>query len=264
MASFLHSDRPILTVMIQANTPERAIELIEKANAVGTDAFGIQIDKLLPEYRSPEIYTRLLRAAGNKAIYVTNYPHWNVQENITDAICVEQMRELMLCGGTMADIPMDLFDMREDQVSKDSGAVKKQKALANDFHKMRKEILFSTHTGSFLPPQAVLSLAREEHARGADIAKIVTLSEDDTQLRQNLKAALLLKEKLQKKFLFLTSGAYCTLHRRVGPALGSALFLTVVEYDALATPAQPLLTTARRLLTDCGFEGLPAPGKEKG
>ena len=43
---FLQNHRPTLTMMIQARTPDRVLELIEKGIKGSTDAFGLQIEVL--------------------------------------------------------------------------------------------------------------------------------------------------------------------------------------------------------------------------
>ena len=50
--SFLGHDRPLLTVMVQAETPERIMELIDRARPKGADAFGMQLCQLQPQFRT--------------------------------------------------------------------------------------------------------------------------------------------------------------------------------------------------------------------
>ena len=53
------SDNPLLTVMIQCETPEAAIRKIRNANSLGADAYGLQVESLKKEYHTPEVYKRL-------------------------------------------------------------------------------------------------------------------------------------------------------------------------------------------------------------
>ena len=80
----------------------------------------------------------------------------------------------------------------------------------------------------------------EQQKRGADIVKIVTGANCMEQQIENLRITELLKRELKVPFLFLSVGE-CSLHRRIGPMLGSCMWLCVQEYDELSTPAQPLL-----------------------
>ena len=60
------------------------------------------------------------------------------------------------------------------------------------------------------------------------------------QQLENLKIINMLKENLKIPFLFLCGGE-CRILRRIGGELGCCMYLCVHEYDALATPQQPLL-----------------------
>jgi hypothetical protein len=70
---FLTKDEPMLVSMLQAYTPERVLELMEKSRAEGADAFGMQFCRMKKEYRARETYERLFAAAGDCPVYVTNY-----------------------------------------------------------------------------------------------------------------------------------------------------------------------------------------------
>ena len=54
--TFLKYNKPLLTTMVQATNPERIKELIDKSLPEGAEAFGMQFEKLKPEYRNKEIY----------------------------------------------------------------------------------------------------------------------------------------------------------------------------------------------------------------
>ena len=56
----------------------------------------------------------------------------------------------------------------------------------------------------------------------------------------------MLKENLKIPFLFLCGGE-CHILRRIGGELGCSMYLTVYEYDELATPAQPLLKNLKAI-----------------
>ena len=89
--------------------------------------------------------------------------------------------------------------------------------------------------------------ALAQQARGADIAKIVTFANNEAEEMENLRITTLLKQELKIPFLYL-SGGECRLHRRMGALLGNCMVLCVQQYDALATPAQPLLTKMQGIL----------------
>ena len=56
---FLNCKKATLTVMVQADNPTRIKELMDKSLPAGAEAFGIQFEQMLPEYRTPEVYREL-------------------------------------------------------------------------------------------------------------------------------------------------------------------------------------------------------------
>ena len=71
--SFLQQSRPMLTVMLQCETPEVAIGRIRNANCLGADAYGLQVESLQPEYHNPETYKRIFEEMKGRPSYVTYY-----------------------------------------------------------------------------------------------------------------------------------------------------------------------------------------------
>ena len=102
----------------------------------------------------------------------------------------------------------------------------------------------SSHMQKFIDKERLLEIALQMEDRGADIAKIVTFANTKEEQIKNLEATLYLKEKLSIPFLFLSNG-HCELIRRVGPVIGSCMYLCVYEHDEYSTPDQPLLTQAQ-------------------
>ena len=66
-------DKHLLTVMLQCENPETAIGRIRNANCLGADAYGLQVESLLPEYQTIEVYQKLFAEMKGRPVYVTNY-----------------------------------------------------------------------------------------------------------------------------------------------------------------------------------------------
>ena len=71
--SFLDQSKPMLTVMLQCETPEVAIGRIRNANCLGADAYGLQVETLKPEYQNPAVYKKIFSEGKGRPFYVTNY-----------------------------------------------------------------------------------------------------------------------------------------------------------------------------------------------
>ena len=240
--SFLNYEKPLITCMVQAETPERIKELISLSN--GAEAFGMQFCRLAPEYRNEEIYRRLFEYA-TLPTYVTNYRYgYNVgksDEEIADGIVT-----LAECGATLCDVMGDLFGKQSDEMARDSKAIEKQMALIDELHSKGAEVLISSHVSKFTTAERVLEIALEHKRRGADICKIVTGAATMEEQMENLRIVDLLKQKLGIPFLFLSEGESRIL-RRIGSEIGNCMTLCVYEYDELATKAQPLISEVLKL-----------------
>lgn len=242
--SFLNHDEAILTTMVQADNPDRIKELIDKSVPEGAEAFGMQFEKMKPEYRKPEVYRELFTYT-DKPIYVTNYLSYE-NENKTYDELAEEMLELAECGATLCDIMGDYYDKQPDELAKDECAIKKQMELIEKLHKKDVEVLMSSHVLKFTPAERVLEIAKEHERRGADICKIVTGAETMEEQIENLKIINLLKENLKIPFLFLAGGE-CHILRRIGGELGCCMYLCVYEHDEFSTDVQPLLKNMKKI-----------------
>jgi len=244
--SFLSYDRPLLTTMVQANTPERTIELMDKALPMGAEAYGMQFCQFPAEYRNEQTYKKLFAAAHGLPVYVTNYRGKENDGKNDDALAAELL-ELARCGATLCDVMGDYFDKTPDEFTSDPIAVKKQIELIEAIHDAGGEVLMSSHTKTTSSAERVLEIALGQQERGADICKIVTKAETQEDEIEYLRVLSLLKKELKIPFLFLCGGNYCKILRRVGGTLGNCMTLCVGEYDEFATKVQPLLSDMRIL-----------------
>ena len=232
-------ERAVLTAMVQAKTPERTKELMDKCREEGAEAFGMQFEQLLPEYRNEKVYRDLFAYAGELPVYFTNYRHTSNAGKTDDELAAELIG-FAECGGAYADVMGDYFDRTEGEYTVSSEAVEKQKRLIEEIHSKGARVIMSSHVMKFTSAERVLEIAKGHAERGADISKIVTYANNRAEEMENLRIVTLLKEKLDIPFLFLAEGE-CSILRRIGGKLGCCTYLCVYEYDELATPTQPLL-----------------------
>ena len=238
--TFLNSENPLLTCMVQANDPSRIKELISKAKPDGAEAFGMQFCRMKPEYRNKETYRELFDFASPLPTYVTNYRGHGFNKEKSDEILALELLELAECGATLCDVMGDYFDPTEGELTMNEEAVKKQMELIDELHARGAEVLMSSHVLKYTPAERVLKIALEHQRRGADICKIVTGASNMAEQIENLRIIDLLKKELEIPFLFLCGGE-CHILRRIGGEIGCCMYLCVHEYDELATKSQPLL-----------------------
>ncbi len=244
--SFLIKNRPTLTCMLQAKTPERIYELIDKGLAGGADAFGLQLEQLERKYHTEEIFREIIKRS-EKPIYVTNYIYVQ-NEGIDYEVLADELIKMAALGAELIDIPGDFYCEAADQITYDQAAIGKQKALIEKIHSLGKRALISSHTYRFMDFNSVLTILDEQKNRGADICKIVTAAENEAQLKTNIETSARLLKDFNREVLFLCVGESCALHRRLGPIISGGMFLCVAEHDELSTPAQPLLSDAKQIV----------------
>ena len=240
---FLNYEKAILTVMVQANNPARIKELMDKAVPSGAEAFGIQFEQMLPEYRTPEVYRDLFSYAKGRPSYVTNYRD-KQNAGKRDGELGDELVAVAECGADLCDMMGDYFDRQPDEVAVDENAINKQIKLINRIHEKGAKVLMSSHVTKYTPAERVLEIALEHQRRGADISKIVVGADNMEQEIENLKIINMLKEKLDIPFIFLSLGE-CKILRRIGGEFGCCMYLCVYEHDSFATPAQPLLSDVK-------------------
>lgn len=249
--TFLNQENPLLTVMLQCETPDVAIGRIRNANCLGADAYGLQVESLKPEFQNPDTYKRIFAEGKNKPFYVTNY-RFCYNQKLTDDELAEGLITLAESGATLCDIMGDLFCKHPEELTDNEEAIKKQMELIDKIHSMGAEVLMSSHLYKYAPAERVLEIALEQKRRGADIIKIVTSADDMEQQIENLRITNLLKKELGAPFLFL-SGGESSIHRRLGMKLGCCMALCVYEHDIRSTPSQPLLSIIKKVRDDIDF-----------
>jgi len=249
--SFLNQSKPLLTVMLQCQTPEIAIGRIRNANCLGADAYGLQIESLKPEYHNPDTYKNIFAEMKDKPCYVTYYRTRN-NEGLPDEQLANGLIELAESGATLCDVMGDMFCKHPEELTDNDAAIEKQMKLIEKLHSLGAEVLMSSHILKFTPAERVLEIALEQKRRGADIIKIVAGADNMEQQIENLRITDLLKRELGAPFLFL-SGGECSLHRRLGIKLGCCMSLCVYEHDAFSTATQPLLSTMKTVRDNIDF-----------
>lgn len=240
-ASFIRSDKPLKTAMIQVKTADEAIAAIESGLKQGADAFGWQLECLNADQINQKTLENVFSAGCGMPFYVTNYK-WASGGDKPEEQYFDELLLALKCGATLIDMPGDSFSPAPDQLTYDQQAIRKQIEFSQKVHDLGGELLVSSHVPDFRSEDYVLGMAFEQKRRGADIAKIVTFSHDDEQLTDNLKTTVRLRETLGIPFLFLSGGEKCRLHRLAGPLLGACMWLCVAYRAPIATPPQPLLS----------------------
>ena len=245
-ATFLEYDKPLLTAMVQEETPEEAICVIMDALYDGAEAFGIQLCNLAPEYRNEKSLRKIFAACEGKPIYITSYRLHN-SINMTD----EERADLLLLGlrsgATLCDVMGDYFCPEANQLTFSKEAVNKQKELIKKIHELGGEVLMSTHLSEHFDEDRVMEYAHSQIERGADVVKIVNISNNDDEQIESFNVIHRMKKELKHPFLYLVGGTHTRLIRQIGPALGVCMYLCVNRYKPVTAKAQPILRYTKEI-----------------
>lgn len=243
--TFLNHEQPLLTVMLQCETPEVVSGRIRNANCLGADAYGLQVEAMKNEYHTPETYKRIFAEMKGRPVYVTNYRS-RYNTGLSDDEIAQGLVTLAENGATLCDVMGDMFCRHPDELTTDETAVAKQMAYIKELHDMGAEVLMSSHLGKYAPSNRIMEIAEAQKARGADVIKIVTDAKNATQEIEHLATLDRLHRELGRPFLFL-SGGHCKIIRRIGILMGCCMCLCVHEHDELATKVQPLLCKVKAI-----------------
>lgn len=249
--SFLNQEKPILTAMLQYSNIDLTIGAIRNGLANGAEAFGLQVEALEEQYKTPNNLKRLFNEMSDKPCYVTNYRFGSNAEK-SDETLAKEMLLLAENGANLCDVMGDMFCKHPEELTDNSSAIDKQMKYIDSLHEKGAKVLMSSHVLKFTSAERVLEIAFEQKRRGADVVKIVTGAETMEEQIENLRITTLLKKELGIPFLFL-SGGECSIHRRLGMKLGCSMCLCVYEHYSGSTPTQPLLKIAKKVRDDMGF-----------
>ncbi|MBE6618190.1 MAG: type I 3-dehydroquinate dehydratase [Ruminococcaceae bacterium] len=244
--TFLNRSEPLMTAMILEKDKEKILYYMDRAIKNGADALGLQFCYLDKACHNEKDITDILSASNGLPTYVTYYRSHENQGKSEDEIG-EGLVKLTRCGATLCDVVGDLYQCgAPDQMANDESAIKKQMELIDKIHENGAEVLMSAHVLKFTSAERVLEIALEQKRRGADVCKIVTGANDHTDEVENLRIVTLLKKELGIPFLYL-SGGECRLLRRIGPMLGSCMWLCVDERNENSAPPQPDLSQIKAI-----------------
>ncbi len=246
--TFLNYDYPLLTTMVQADTPQKIKFLMDKSLSLGAEAFGMQFERLKSEFKDTATLKDLFAYAKDVPVYFTNY-RFGENEGKSDEVLAEELLNLAKAGGTLCDVMGDYFDAQPGELTMDKAAIDKQVELINKIHAEGCEVLMSSHIHKFTPAERVLEIALEHQRRGADISKIVTGAETRDEQIENLKILNLLKQNLKIPFLFLINSESGESHifRRIAGEFGNCMYLVVCQHDEFSTVLQPLLANVKAI-----------------
>lgn len=244
--SFLTPGFTPIVGMIQCRTARECRDKICRSLYAGAEAIGLQLEQLDRAERTDDILTDLINTCQDKPVYITSYRN-GLSEGYTDDECVELLLRGLKCGATLCDIPGDLYDKNEFQMTENPLAVQKQKDLIKRIHDLGGEVLISTHDFRDISGDDVYRIACLQAEHGADVIKIVVKSGHIDRLGEYIDVIRRVKRDIGRPFLLLDCGACANILRKTGVNMGTCMYLCVQSHGPLDTSAQPTIKCVRTI-----------------
>lgn len=281
MYRFSQVDPFMLAHVIRETTPDDVIAEYEKGKSFSRGV-DVHISALAPEYKNARNLRRIFSAIDKPALAI-NYDADKEFKKIglSEDERIEQLIAALEAGASAIDLQGFTFDplgrdglqnydgkqafvgAMPKEVTVNANAVDKQTRLIEKVHSMGKEVLISTHTGTYLNTEQALSLAEFLQERDPDIIKIVCTGCDTTERAlECLRTAAALKERAKSKVSFHSNGKKGYYTRLLCPLFGSYMAFCVREYGVGYDVNQLQLEKAAEFYSSAALENILAQIKE--
>ena len=235
---------PKIASMIMEPTVPDAIARIRNSIYDGADLIALHLEFLDLAHHNYKDLKRIFAYAGSKPVYTMNYRNAG-RPGLSDDDLVGAQLIAAEAGASMVDIMGDIFDRSPLQLTHDPAAIEKQKRMVDQFHQRDCEVMFSSHTWTFMTAEQTLEHCEELISRGADMVKIAMCAFTDEQMDEVYRTTLMMRRELKVPFLHVAMGQYGKRHRILAPMLGSCMALCMQSYNQVCNKEQPILRAAR-------------------
>lgn len=257
---FTQLRQPLICTIISDSKPADCIRTILVSDYEGTDAYELNLMSLEKQYWNGKDMKSIFTATV-KPVLVCHY-RWNYEKHLD--MDEEERIKLLInnvrWGASGIDLEADAFDPSPgpkewteeakkytlDRTSKprdwttNPKAIKRQKKVIEEIHRLGGEVLMSAHTRVHLSVEQAVSMAKEMEARGADITKVVSADFNFEDLLDTMRSTIEIKKVLKIPFIMMSHGQHSKIGRVVCPMLGSMLaFCTQPVSPAGIFPLQP-------------------------
>ncbi|MBQ8005210.1 MAG: type I 3-dehydroquinate dehydratase [Clostridia bacterium] len=228
------------------------IRTIRNALYDGADGFLIHTEYLKEEYRSDESLKKTFEATENRPILVLAYR--GPRKGETDDERVAFQLHCLELGADSMDVMSDLYDPSPDEYTTNPEAIKKQEELIKKVHSMGKTVMMSTHTSKMLTLERTMEIALEHQRRGADIVKMVLMSNSYDQVPEALRICKEVSGALDVPYLFILGKKFGRSTRLIAPLFGSCMVLCAGDYHYCTNTDKPHIRAAKAVFDNMDLE----------
>ena len=256
---FTQLKQPLICTIISDSNPGDCIRTVMLSDYDGTDAFEMNLMMLEKRYLNEKdlksIYTTTV-----KPMLVCHY-RWDYEKHleIDEEKRIQLLINAVRWGASGIDLEADAFDpspgpkewteeSRKYTLNRRSKprdwttnpkAIKRQKEVIKEVHRLGGEVLMSAHTRVHLSVEQAVSMAKEVESRGADIVKVVSADFSSEDLLDTMRSTIEIKKILKIPFIMMSHGEHSKIGRVVCPMLGSMLAFCIQPVTPAGFPLQP-------------------------
>ena len=245
--------QPRLASMIQEPTAADAITRIRNSAYDGAEIIALHLEFLGKEFHNHKDLRTIFAYAGSRPVYTMNYRNVN-RPGVSDEELVAGQLIAAEAGASMVDVMGDIFDPSPLQLTMNPAAIDKQKSMIDQFHERDCEVMFSSHTWTFMTAEETLEHCKALIDRGADMVKIAMCAFKEEQMEEVYRTTLMMKRELKVPFLHVCMGQYGKVHRMISPFLGSSLALCMQQYIPVCNKEQPILRAAKTVFENVDWD----------
>ncbi|MDP7167511.1 MAG: type I 3-dehydroquinate dehydratase [Nitrospinota bacterium] len=280
---FTEIPQPFICTILSDSNPTDSIRSIRLSDYDGTDAYEMNLMMLRKEFLN-EKDLRYVFQSTVKPIIVCHY-QWDYEAPLD--MGEEERFELLLnavrWGASGIDLEADAYDPSSgppewseearayslDRSSKprdwttDPAAIQRQREIIEEVHRLGGEVLLCAHTRVHLSVEEAVSMAKEMEARGADIAKVVSVNTNYEDLLDSMRATLEIKNALGIPFIMMSHGEHSKIGRVVCPILGSMLAFCTQPLSPGGYPLQPPISAMKAAWENIDWSVTKAPDDER-
>lgn len=243
----LNTGKTIICDMIGWEDPETTILDGETAVRDGAEVLTIGFERLRPEFRNGASIRKIVDSFDVPCMFhFYRKNEWNAGIPDDETI-VSALLDAANSGCAMVDVMGDLYAPAPDERAIDPSAIEKQKALIAKIHSRGSLVVMSSHPLRKMDGDSVVDQLKDFESRGADVVKIVTMTETEDDFIDTIATTARLRRELKTPFIFLSGGKFGYAHRMAGLSLGVAMSFTLTDREGWRKnlPSNPLTRTMR-------------------
>jgi len=280
---FTQLKRPFICTIVSDPAPADCIRTIRLSDYDGSDAYELNLMMIGRQFIREGDLKPVFQSTV-KPILVCHY-RWDYEKPLSmdEGERIRLLVDAVRWGADGVDLEADAFDPipgpREwsgearnyslNRMSKprdwtvNSEAVERQREVIGAVHELGGEVLMSAHTRVHLSTEQAVFMVKEMEARGADMAKLVSVDLSFEDLLDTMRTTLELSKAAGIPFIMMSHGEHSKIGRVVCPMLGSMLAFCTQPCSPAGFPLQPPIRAQRAAWDNIDWSVTKPPGEQR-